>query len=102
MKSKKVLWIVLGVILIIELIGAGWVYNMNKNNQLAKSNAEIRVLIDSAMALQQQLGVTTATENIIRVDPNKIFVTVVNTSDNITHILLEINGIWGQFTTFGH
>jgi len=95
MKAKWNVWKTVVVILAIIIVAGGsfWGYTKVKGNNDAK-------VVASVVSLQQQLGVATKTENIKKVNPDEIFITAVTTSDNITHILIEISGVWGQWGQF--
>jgi hypothetical protein len=96
----KYKWIAIGLAIVIVIGGSFLGYNYVKGNNDAKLNAESKILTDAVMALQLQLGVASKPENIKKVNPNEIFITAITTSDNVTHILLEISGVWGQWGQF--
>lgn len=86
---KKVLWIVMGVIIVIALSSSGWVYNIvNRNNELVRGN-EMATLQTTFV---QQYGSGAVIKQLV--SPNKVYAAMWTDADGISHVSWNIGGVW--------
>ena len=89
MKIKKILWIVVGVIILIVFTSSGWVYNIvNKNNQLLKSSE----MANLQTTFVQQYGGEAAIKQLV--SPDKVYAALWSDADGISHVSWNIGGLW--------
>lgn len=89
--SKKILWIVLVVILLVAFTSSGWVYNiLNANRQLVKSN-EMATLQTTFV---QQYGSGAVIKQLV--SPDKVYAALWSDADGISHVSWNIGGLWVQ------
>lgn len=89
MKSKKTWLIVVGVVILIILIGSGWVYNIVKENGKLASNNELATLQTTFV---QQYGNQATIKQLV--SPDKVYAALWSDGDGISHVSWNIGGLW--------
>ncbi len=87
--KRKILWIVIGVILIIASASSGWVYNIiTKNDQLMKSN-EMATLQTTFV---QQYGNQAVIKQLV--SPEKVYAALWSDADGTSYVSWNLGGMW--------
>ncbi len=87
--KRKILWIVVGVILVIMLTGSGWVYNIVKSNSLLIQNNEMATLQTTFV---QQYGSQASIKQLVA--PEKVYAALWTDANGDSHISWNIGGMW--------
>jgi len=94
MGVKKVIVIIVSAIVLLCLIGSGWVYNLViTNNELIESN-EMATLQTTFI---QQYGSEATIQRLV--SPDKVYAAVWTDGDGISHVSWCIGGVWALVWT---
>ena len=89
MNSKKILWIVAGIIILLVLTSSGWVYNLvRSNSELVQSN-ELATLQTTFI---QQYGSQATIQRLV--SPDKVYAAMWTDSNGISHVSWCVGGVW--------
>lgn len=83
--KRKILWIVIGVVVLLATISSGWVYNLvSKNNQLE--------MVALQATFVQQYGSQATIKQLV--SPNKVYAALWTDSEGVSHVSWNIGGFW--------